>query len=102
MDTLLLSHTPTATLDYAKKNPQFIFGFVLSIILLIIGSFMIIAYFKRPPYSNETLAIMQPLLKRLKKEDHLRGEEETLHQYLLRYQSKYPQKPFIKEIDSSV
>lgn len=87
-------------LDYAKKNPQFIFGFVLSIILLIIGSFLVISYFKRPRYSSETLAIIEPLLKRLKKEDHPRNDEETLHQYLLRYINKYTQKPFIKEIDT--
>ncbi|RLA71174.1 MAG: hypothetical protein DRG09_01075 [Epsilonproteobacteria bacterium] len=86
-------------LDYAKKNPAFIVSFVLSLIALVLLTFIIIAYFKRPQYSSETLAIMQPLLKRLKKEDHLRSDEETLHQYLLRYSNSYPQKLLIAEID---
>jgi hypothetical protein len=43
---------------------------------------------------------MQPLFKRLKKEEHFREKEESLHQYLLRYSNKYPQKPYIKEIDA--
>ena len=87
-------------LDYAKKNPAFIVSFVLSLISLILLTFIIIAYFKRPQYSSETLAIMQPLLKRLKKEAYLREEEETLHQYLLRYSNTYPHKSFIREIDA--
>jgi len=86
-------------LDYAKNNPAFIVSFVVSLLALVLLTFVIIAYFKRPQYSSETLAIMQPLLKRLNKEAHLREEEETLHQYLLRYSNNYPQKPFIQEID---
>ncbi len=87
-------------LEYAKKNPAFIVSFVLSLIALILLTFIIIAYFKRPQYGSETLAIMQPLLKRLKKEAYFREEEETLHQYLLRYSNAYPQKLFIREIDA--
>ena len=87
-------------LDYAKKNPAFIFSFVLSLIALVLLTFMVITYFKRPKYNSEALTIMQPLFQRLKKESHLREQEETLHQYLLRYKDKYPQKPFIQEIDA--
>ncbi len=87
-------------LDYVKKNPSFIFTFMLSFIALLILSFAIIVYFKRPKYTNETLSTMQPLLKKLKKEGFLRDEKESLHQYLERYSNLYPQKPFIKDIDA--
>lgn len=87
-------------LDYAKKNPAFIVSFVLSIIALVLLTFIIIAYFKRPQYGSETLAIIHPLLKKLKKEGYPRKKEETLHQYLLRTSKVYPHTSFIREIDA--
>lgn len=86
-------------LDYAKKNPLFILLFVLTILALVLITFIIIRYLKRPQYTHKALAMMQPLLRKLKKEKYSMKEEETLHQYLLRYHDTYPNKPFIKEID---
>lgn len=87
-------------LEYAKKNPVFIAAFVGGLLVLILLTFSIIAYFKRPSYGSEILAIMQPLFKKLKKEGHCREKEESLHQYLMRYVHNYPKKSFIKEIDA--
>jgi len=87
-------------LHYAKENPKFIFTFVLSIFILILFSFLVIAYVRRPRYSSEALKLLQPLLKALKKEGYLRKKEETLHQFFLRYLHDYPDKTAIKEVDS--
>jgi hypothetical protein len=86
-------------LDYAKKNPQFVFGFVLSLIALVILSFIVVAYFKRPSYSSEALEALQPLLKRLKKEGLVRQSSESMHQFLLRCINTYPQKNALKHVD---
>ncbi|MEA2048942.1 MAG: DUF3488 and transglutaminase-like domain-containing protein [Campylobacterota bacterium] len=86
-------------LDYAKKNPLFILIFMMTLMVLVLITFIIIGYLKRPQYTHKALAMMQPLLQKLHKEKHYKKEEETLHQYLLRYQAKYPKKPFINEID---
>ncbi len=86
-------------LAYAKDNPRFVATFVFSLILLVLLTFLIIAYFKRPTYSSETIEILQPLLKRMKKEGYKRDKEETLHRYLTRYMEDHPQRNIIKEID---
>ena len=86
-------------LAYAKENPRFILTFVFSIILLVLLTFVIIAYFKRPVYSSEAIEILQPLLKRMKKEGYTRDKEETLHHYLIRYLQANPQMHIVKEID---
>jgi len=86
-------------LDYAKKNPSFIFSFVLSLIALIIISFTVITYFRRPSYSSQALAIIQPLLKSLTKQGYVRGSDESMHQFLLRYIIDYPENENIKSVD---
>lgn len=86
-------------LDYAKKNPQFVFGFVLSLITLVILSFIIVAYFKRPNYSSKALASLQPLLKSLKKQGLIRQSSESMHQFLLRCIDTYPQESALKKVD---
>ena len=86
-------------LAYAKENPRFIATFVFSLILLVLLTFIIIAYFKRPIYSSEAIQILQPLLKRIKKEGYTREKEETLHHYLIRYLKENPQMNIVKEID---
>ena len=87
-------------LDYAKKNPQFIVGFVASIIFLILGSFLVISYFKRPSYTSEALAIIQPLLKSLKKQGYTREKDESMHQFLLRTMVEHPKHKEIHQIDT--
>ena len=62
-------------------------------------TFVIIVYFKRPVYSSEAIEILQPLLKRMKKEGYTRDKEETLHHYLIRYLKANPQMHIVKEID---
>jgi len=86
-------------LEYAKKNPSFVFGFVLSLITLVILSFIVIAYFRRPHYSSEVLAIIQPLLKSLKKKGYVRKEDESMHQFFLRCQELYPQNTSLENVD---
>ena len=90
-------------LAYAKHNPKFIFGFVLSFIGLVIVSFIIIAYFRRPRYSSEVLEAIQPILKILNAKGYMRKENETLHQYFLRYSHENSEKSesitMIKKID---
>lgn len=80
-------------LQYAKDNPRFIFIFVMSLLALLMFTFIIISYFRRPVYSSESIDTLQPLLKALKKEGHIRQKEETLHQFFLRYIEKYPHNP---------
>jgi len=86
-------------LDYAKKNPTFVFGFVLSFIGLVIVSFVIITYFRRPRYSSEALRVMQPLLASLKKEGYVRQKDESMHQFLLRCMLEKPKNTALKEVD---
>lgn len=77
-------------LDYAKSHPKFIFVFLASLLTLILLTFMIILYFRRPLYRSQHLAALQPLLKLLQHKGHLRQNKETLHQYFLRYSEAYP------------
>ncbi len=80
-------------LQYAKGNPRFIFIFILSLMALVMFTFIVITYFRRPIHSSQGIGTLQPLLKDLKKEGYVRQEGETLHQYFLRYIDKYPHKP---------
>ncbi|PHS32925.1 MAG: hypothetical protein COA92_06150 [Sulfurovum sp.] len=90
-------------LQYAKDNPKFIFTFVVSLIFLVMISFLLISYFRRPTYSSEALAILQPLLQFLKKKGFVRKKSESLHQYFMHYveenQEKIELTMIIKEID---
>ena len=86
-------------LQYAKDNPKFIFTFVMSILALILFSFFVIAYFRRPKYSSEALKLLQPLLKALKQEGYIRGNKETLHQYFLRYIRNNPNDHTMADVD---
>ena len=86
-------------LEYVKDNPKFIFTFVMSILALVVFTFIVIAYFRRTTYSSEALALLQPLLKGLTKEGYIREKEETLHQYFLRYLNDHPEKTTILEVD---
>lgn len=80
-------------LQYAKENPKFIFIFMTSLLALVMFTFIIISYFRRPIYTSQSVGTLQPFLKALKKEGHIRQKEETLHQYFLRYIEKYPHQP---------
>ena len=86
-------------LEYAKKNPQFIVGFIGSIILLVMMTFMVIAYFKRATYNSEGLKIIQPLLKTLKKQGYEKKANESMHQFLLRVSTQHPNSNMLKKID---
>ena len=86
-------------LQYAKKHPEFILKFVLSLLVLILATIMIIAYFRRPFYSSEAISILQPLLKKLKQEGYIRENEETLHQYFLRYMQEHPENNALGDVD---
>jgi len=86
-------------LKYAKDNPTFILIFSLSLLALLLATFVTIAYFKRPRFSSESIAILQPLLKVLKKEGYRRKNDESLHQYFLRYRQENPERKGIKEVD---
>lgn len=79
-------------LQYAKDNPKFIFTFVISLILLVIITFFIIAYFKRPVYRSKALEELQPLLTSLKKKRFIRTKEESLHHFMMRYVTENPEK----------
>ena len=86
-------------INYAKNNPSFVFGFVLSFIGLVIVSFLVITYFRRPRYSSEALRVMQPLLASLKKEGYERQQDESMHQFLLRCMREKPENTALKEVD---
>jgi len=86
-------------LKYAKNNPKIILYFVSSLILLVVLTFMIITYFKRPHFKNKTIASLQPLLQKLKKNNIIRKEKETLHQFFMRILSENVEnKKFIEVI----
>ena len=86
-------------LKYAKDNPQFILFFTLSILLLILVTFIIISYFRRPACGHIALCTIQPLLRHLKKQGYRREKDETLHQYLIRYAKDNPNNNMILEVD---
>ena len=89
-------------LDYAKKNPLFVFGFIMSLITLLILSFIVIAYFKGPRYTSKALEILQPLLKHMKKQGYTREKNESMHQFFLRYteqEQEQEQVMLIQKID---
>lgn len=86
-------------LDYAKKNPLFVFGFIMSLITLLILSFIAIAYFKGPRYTSKALEIIQPLLKHMKKQGYTREKNESMHQFFLRYIKDNPKYDAFKEVD---
>ena len=78
-------------LQYAKDNPRFILLFVLSLVILILVTFSIIVYFRRPRCTHKVLCILEPLLNKMKKDGYTREKGETLHQYFLRYMKDHPQ-----------
>jgi hypothetical protein len=43
--------------------------------------------------------VLQPLLKKLKKEGYIRERDETLHQYFLRYMQDHPENYTIAHVD---
>lgn len=86
-------------LKYAKENPKFIFIFVMSLLLLVVISFFIIAYFRRPRHSSEALGTLEPLLKLMSRQGFVRKDNETLHQYFMRYLGEHPERKIIYDID---
>jgi len=86
-------------LQYAKENPRFIFYFILSLFSLLLITFSITLYFRRPRCTHTILCILQPLLKKLKQEGYIREKDETMHQFFLRYMNDHPDKSTIKEVD---
>jgi len=87
-------------LQYAKENPRFIFLFILSLLALVLVTFSITLYFRRPRCTHKILCILEPLLKKLKKEGYSREKGETMHQFFLRYLEDHPDKNAIKEVDT--
>jgi hypothetical protein len=87
-------------LHYAKENPRFILLFVLSLLALVLVTFSIIIYFRRPRCTHEILCIIEPLLKALQKNGYQREKNETLHQYFLRYLKENPHNRAIAGVDS--
>jgi hypothetical protein len=87
-------------IQYAKNNPKFILLFLLSLLALILATFSITVYFRRPRCTHEILCILEPLLKALKQEGYTRQKGETLHQYFLRYIKENPHKSVIMKVDS--
>ncbi|WP_373031261.1 transglutaminaseTgpA domain-containing protein [Sulfurovum sp.] len=86
-------------LQYAKENPRFILLFVLSLLTLVLITFSITSYFRRPRCTHKVLCILEPLFKKMKKEGYTRKKGETLHQYFLRYMEDNPEKSAIKDVD---
>lgn len=86
-------------IQYAKDNPRFILMLLLSLLVLLFVTFSITLYFRRPRCTHETLCILQPLLKALKKEGYTREKDETLHQYFLRYLKDNPDNSAVKAVD---
>jgi hypothetical protein len=86
-------------LQYAKENPRFILLFALSLLVLVLITFSITLYFRRPRCTHKILCILEPLLKKLKKEGYIRKKGETMHQYFLRYMKDHPDNSTIKEVD---
>jgi len=105
METWILyySHTKQLILfEYAKKNPQIILAFILSLMALIFLSFSVVSYLRRINYNSEALTAIQPLLKSLKKQGYERQNSESMHQFFLRYaeeQTNHNAIKAIKEID---
>ena len=54
--------------DRVKKDTGFVLKFVGALLLLILASIAAIAYFHRPLCRDELLCLLQPLLKKLKRE----------------------------------
>ena len=86
-------------LQYAKENPRFILLFALSLLVLLLITFSITLYFRRPRCGHKILCILEPLLKKLKREGYIREKDETMHQYLLRYIKDHPDNSAIKAVD---
>jgi hypothetical protein len=86
-------------IQYAKDNPKFIFIFILSLLVLVMITMSITLYFRRPLCNHKVLCILEPLLKKMKKEGYTREKGETLHQYFLRYMEENPERITIKEVD---
>lgn len=86
-------------IQYAKENPRFILFFALALITLVIVSFSVTLYFRRPRCTNEILCMLEPLLKMMKKEGFHREQDETIHQFFLRYLKDHPEKSVINQVD---
>lgn len=86
-------------LQYAKKHPEFILKFVLSLLVLILATIMIITYFRRPLYSSEAISILQPLINKLKEEGYIRENNETMHKYFMRYMQAHPENYALGDVD---
>jgi transglutaminase-like putative cysteine protease len=76
-------------LERARKDPIFIAKFVGSILLIILLSYMMIGYFRRPICEDRVICMMSSLLERLEREECYREREETMHSFLVRCSSRY-------------
>ncbi len=85
--------------DRVKKDTAFVLKFAGALLLLILASIASIAYFRRPLCKDQLLCFMQPLLKKLKREEFERRDGETMHAYLCRYLDANPSAREIGVID---
>jgi transglutaminase-like putative cysteine protease len=87
-------------LAYAKANPSFIVGFMTSIITLIILSFIMVSYFRRPRHSSKAVEILYPLLKALDKKNYQRLSHQSMHQFLLELIEKEKALHHLQKVDT--
>ena len=91
VDTWILNYSNIRQLQllkYAKSHPKFVFGFVVSLLSLLIVTLVLVSYFRRERYSNEILQLINPLIRKLEKNGFRRRTDETIHKYFVRYKNE--------------
>ncbi len=83
-------------LERAKNDPIFIAKFIGAIILIILLSYMMIRYFRRPICKDRAVCSMNYLLDKLSQREYHRKDGETIHRFLESQSSIYPE---LLEID---
>ncbi len=86
-------------LKKVKRDSGFVLKFIVSLLLLILFSIAMIAYFHRPVCTDSILCALNPLLNRLKSLGFVREEGETMHAFFYRYLDNNPDMQEMRKVD---
>ncbi len=85
-------------LDRAKKDPSFVWKFVISILMFLLIIYLLFIYFRRHICADPLLCTMSPLVDRLQIDGYSRGEAETMKEFFNRVISHEPRYEKLEDI----
>ena len=87
-------------LEHAKKDPKFVWKFVLAILSFLLFVYLLFIYFRRNVCEDSLLCIVSPLIDKLQKDGYIRSESETIREFFYKIVLQEPRYQKLESIYS--